>query len=222
MNKTTSILFFLFFNFTQSQVGIGTTNPTRTLDVNGDLRIRSTLLTTNETAAKDSILVVDNNGNSKRVTSKNVVNSYIKSFVKGYFSSSSTINYSLTAGRVKLTFNASDFDMNSEFNTTTNTFTAKQAGIYSVSVQIKANSTFVGATNNFGVAISKNGTIINRSNYANISVLSINVTPPTRQVDALIQLNINDTITFEVISDLATVGILGNSEDTYFSIYQIR
>ena len=39
-----------------SQIGIGTTTPTATLDVNGDFRIRTTTSNTRETAAKDSIM----------------------------------------------------------------------------------------------------------------------------------------------------------------------
>ncbi len=222
MQKTTLILLLLFLNVCTSQVGILTTNPTSTLDINGDLRIRSTAITSNESAAKDSILVVDNNGNSKRVTSKTVVNSYLKTFLKGHFSNNSTLTLNLSDGRAKLGFNTSVFDMNSEFNTYTNTFTAKQAGIYNVAVQIKANNSSIGVNTNFGVGIAKNGTIINRDNYATISIFSTNVTPPTRQIETLVALEINDTISFEIIGDLSTVAILANSEDTFFTIYQLR
>ena len=65
MKNCILIILFLFTTCIYAQVGIETTNPTATLDINGDLRIRSTTLTTNLTAAKDSIIVVDNVGNSK-------------------------------------------------------------------------------------------------------------------------------------------------------------
>ncbi|NHN27701.1 hypothetical protein FIA58_018625 [Flavobacterium jejuense] len=221
MKKNTLYLLLLTTTFLFSQVGIETSNPTKTLDINGDLRIRTTEITTNESAAKDSILVVDNLGNSKRVTSKTVVNSYLKTAVKGRFSSSSTVNLSLTSNKAKITFDFVDFDTNSEFNTTTNTFTAKQDGIYSIKAQIKANST-VGITTDFGIAISKNGTVINRNSFANISVLTTNVTPPVRQVETLVQLTTGDTIIFEIVSNLASVSILGTSEDCFFIIQQVR
>ncbi|MEQ3690527.1 MAG: hypothetical protein ABNG98_03315, partial [Flavobacterium sp.] len=204
-----------------AQVGIETTEPSKTLDVNGEVRIRTTPATMNESAVKDSILVVDNLGNVNRASSKNVINSYYKTFVKGHFSTSTPYSLNLSSGKAKITFDYSEFDVNSEFNTTTNTYTAKQDGIYFVSVQIKANST-VGVANNFGVAITKNGTVLNRNSFANISVLSVNVSPPVRQVTTLIELNTNDTITFEVVSDLSIVQILGNSEDSFFTIYQVR
>lgn len=221
MKKITLYSHLLATHFLFSQIGIETTSPTRTLDINGDLRIRTTEITNNESAAKDSILVVDNMGNSKRISSKTVVNSYLKTAIKGQFSSGSLVDLNLLSNRAKIPFNLTEFDSNSEFNTTTNTYVAKQDGIYSISAQIKANTT-VGVATNFGIAITKNGTIINRNSFANISVLSINVTPPVRQVTTLVELDINDTIIFEIISDLASVSILGTSEDCFFTIQQIR
>ncbi|MVO07579.1 hypothetical protein GOQ30_00205 [Flavobacterium sp. TP390] len=221
MKNCILIILFLFTTCIYAQVGIETTNPTATLDINGDLRIRSTTLTTNLTAAKDSIIVVDNVGNSKRVSSKTVVNSYLKTVIKGQFSSGALVNLNLLSNRVKIPFDLIQFDANSEFNTTTNTFTAKQDGIYAIKIQIKSNST-VGVSTNFGVAITKNGTIINRNSFANISVLSTNVTPPVRQVESLIELTTGDTVIFEIVSDLASVSILGTSEDCFFTIQQIR
>ena len=175
----------------------------------------------NEPAAKDSILVVDNFGNVNRTSSKKVVNSYLKTVVKGKFSSSSVVNLSLISNKVTIPFDAVDFDINSEFNTTTNTFTAKQDGIYSIKIQIKSDAT-VGIATNFGVAISKNGSIISRNNFANISLLSTNVTPPIRSLESLVQLNTGDTINFNIVSDLISVSILGTSEDCFFTIQQIR
>lgn len=112
--------------------------------------------------------------------------------------------------------------MNSEFNTYNTTFTAKQASIYNVALQIKANNSSIGVNTNFGIGIAKNGTIINRENYATISIFATNVTPPTRQIETLVALEINDTISFQIIANLLTVVILGNSEDLFFTIYQLR
>ncbi|WP_130736481.1 hypothetical protein [Flavobacterium sp. J27] len=221
MKNFTLLVSFLLTTCLYAQVGIETTNPTSTLDINGDLRIRSTTLTTNLTAAKDSIIVVDNIGNSKRVSSKTVVNSYLKTVIKGQFSSTSLVSLNLLSNRVKIPFDFIQFDANTEFNTATNTFTAKQDGIYAVKVQIKSNST-VGVATNFGVAISKNGTVVNRNSFANISVLSTNVTPPVRQVESLIEMTTGDTIIFEIVSDLLSVSILGTSEDCFFTIQQVR
>lgn len=79
-----------------AQVGINTTTPTKTLDVNGEMRIR-TLPTGNNT---DQILVVDNLGNVKKVslsliqTTNCTCPTFLKSQSSGYhikFSSSSSV-----------------------------------------------------------------------------------------------------------------------------------
>ncbi|NUY81424.1 hypothetical protein HUK80_10990 [Flavobacterium sp. MAH-1] len=208
-----------------AQIGINTVSPTATLDVNGTMRIRTTSQISRETAAKDSIMVSDSQGNVQRISSKKVVQSHLKSFVKGGFSSSSDQSLSLTSGTVKIPFNQEDFDENDEFDTGTNTFKAKEAGIYAVSVQIKANSAVSVATN-FGVNILKNNVVIARSSFANIGitvvVTAINVTPPIRTVQTLVKLNTDDTIRFQVSSDLINVGLLSAKEDSFFTIQQVR
>lgn len=221
MKKKLLIILFILPISILAQVGIETTSPTKTLDVNGEMRVRITSTNLNEPAAKDSILVVDNLGNINRTSSKKVVNSYLKTVVKGKFSSSSVINLSLISSKALIPFDAVEFDINTEFNTSTNTFTAKQDGIYSIKIQIKSDAT-VGAATNFGVAISKNGSIISRNSFANISLLSTNVTPPIRSLESLVQLNTGDTINFNIVSDLISVSILGTSEDCFFTIQQIR
>ena len=221
MKKITFIALFLLPLSIIAQVGIETTTPTRTLDVNGEMRVRFTSSNLNEPAAKDSILVVDNFGNVNRTSSKKVVNSYLKTVIKGKFSSSSIVSLSLISSKVVIPFDAVDFDINSEFNTSTNTFTAKQDGIYTIKIQIKSDAT-VGVATNFGVAISKNGTITSRNSFANISLLSTNVTPPIRSLETLVQLTTGDTINFNIVSDLINVSILGTSEDCFFTIQQIR
>jgi len=217
-----SALLFSITGF--AQVGIGTTSPTATLDINGALRVRSTDTNSRETSAKDSILVSDRYGNIQRISSKMVIESRLKTFVKGGFSSSSDQSLSLTSGTVKVPFNYEDFDENNEFDTSTNTFTAKTEGIYTVNVQIKANATSVAT--NFGIAILKNETTIARCGFSNIGVtiafVTVTVTPPVRAVQTLVKLNVGDTITFNINSDLINVGLLSNKSDSFFTIQQVR
>ena len=205
---------------TYSQVGIGTTNPTAALDVKGDAKIRTTTSSVNEAAARDSIIVVDGSF-IRRVSSKTVVNSYLKSLVKGKFASGSTINIAIVSGAGKIPFNAVDFDSNLEFNTTTNTFTAKQNGIYEINIFIKADNPSVAT--NLGVAILKNGTVINRNSFANVNVTLVgNVTPPVRTIQTMVELIANDTITFNLLSSLLSVDLLTTSQDCFFTIQQVR
>ena len=208
-----------------SQVGIGTTNPTAELDVNGTLRIRTTNSNLNESAAKDSILVSDNLGNIARISSKKIIESYLKTFIKGNFSSSTNVGLSLVSNTAIIPFNTTEFDMNTEYNSTSSVFTAKQDGIYQIYVQIKGSGLSVATS--FGVQILKNGSVISQNSFANvgISVLGIglvNVTPPLRNLQTLTQLTTGDTIQFNVTSNLGSVTLVGNSEDCYFTINQVR
>lgn len=218
-------LMILFPIFGFSQVGIGTTTPTSTLDVNGDFRIRTTTSNTRETAAKDSIMVVDALGNVQRISAKKVIESHLKTFIKGGFASGSpaAINISILANSyTTIPFNNIEFDTNSEYNTTTNTFTAKQPGIYSVYVAIKANPGLVAASD-FGVAIFKNGVINVKESYINVQLLGININPPNRSIQTLMQLNTGDTISFRGYSGgVLTVGVLTNGDESYFTIHQVR
>lgn len=221
MKKLYTILLLLSVRVIVAQVGIGTTTPTAQLDVNGTLRVRTTVLTNNISAAKDSILVVDNIGNVKTVSSKTVFESNLKSCVKGSFNSSSDVTLTLLANACKIGFDFVEFDLNNEFDTALSEFTAKQDGIYQVSVQIKATALIAVATN-FGVAILKNGTVINRTSFANVGVTLVNVTPPVRTVTTLVSLNTGDTISFNVLSTLLSLNLLGAREDCNFTINQIR
>ncbi len=219
------LLACLLFSVTGlAQVGIGTTTPTATLDVNGAMRIRTTDWNNRETSAKDSILVSDRYGNIQRISSKMVLESRLKTFVKGGFSSSSDQSLTVSSGTVKVPFNYEDFDENDEFNTSTNTFTAKNDGIYAINTQIKSNSSSV--CTNFGLSIVKNETVIARCGFSNIGVtialVTVNVTPPVRAVQTLVKLSAGDTITFNIYTDLINVGLLSNKSDSFFTIQQVR
>lgn len=220
--KKIYLLYFIFYlTPIFSQVGIETTAPTASLDINGNLRVRSSNATSNETAAKDSILVTNNLGNVMRISSQKVIQSYFKTCIKGSFTSSSDVSLTLSSGAKKIPFDYIEFDSNNEFNTSNSTFTATQGGIYSIDIHIKSTSA-IGVALDFGVAILKNGTVITRDSFANIGILSINATPPVRSSRTLISLAPGDTITFSVLSSLGSLNILGSKEDCYFTIHQVR
>lgn len=126
-------IFIFYLGF--AQVGIGTSSPTESLDINGTLRIRT--IDTSVNLKADSILVANRDGVVKRLNAKEILNNTLKTAVKGSFSSSALVNFTLLAGQVKIPFNAIEFDLNAEYNTATNTFTAKQYGIYQIYAQIK-------------------------------------------------------------------------------------
>jgi hypothetical protein len=208
-----------------SQVGIGTTNPTASLDINGNLRIRSIQEETNPKIAIDSVLVMSRDGTVNRIASKVIYESNIKTAIRGSFSGSGDITLTLGSNVATIPFNTLDFDTNSEFNTTTHTFTAKQDGIYQVYAQINSSAA-LGLATNYGIQILKGSTVIAQQNFANVHIgvlsLSIDVTPPVRSVQTLVQLSEGETISFQLFTNLLSVDLLGSKTDSFFSIHQIR
>ncbi len=223
--KRLSYLFFLISIPVFSQVGIGTTNPTAALDVNGNLRIRSIQEETIPEIATDSVLVMSRDGTVNRIASKTIYESNIKTAVKGHFTGSGNIGISLGSNVAKIPFNAEEFDLNDEFNTTTNTFTAKQDGIYQVYAQMNSSGGLSISTNH-GIRILKGTEVIAQENFANINIdvllLDINITPPIRSVQTLVQLAEGETISFQMFSNLANVNLLRSKSDSFFTIHQIR
>lgn len=228
--KNLSLLFLLFQSICFAQIGIGTTHPTALLDINGNMRIRSIPTLFRESAAKDSILTSNAIGNNTRVSSKTLVYSHKKSYVTGFFSSGISPTLTLSGSRAKIPFNAKEIDINNNFNTTTNTFTAPRTGIYRIGTQIVSTAA-VGVTTDFGVQIVKNGnTILAKNSFANIGIdvtvvvitVTVNVTQPFRSVTTTVSLNAGDTITFETYSALLNVTLIGNNEDNFFFIYEVH
>ncbi|NJX16215.1 hypothetical protein [Tamlana crocina] len=222
-------IFFLSLFFQGSllaQVGIGTTEPTAALDVNGTLRVRATANETDKEVIRDSILVISRSGNVNRVESTEIIDAALPTMVRASFSSSGDIGHTMSSGSCILTFNNELSDSNNEFDTTTYTFTAKQDGIYHISAQMKISSSLSVSTN-IGLGIYKNGSLVAEQNYVNVqvsvlSLLNVNVSPPIRYVTTVIDLNENDTIHFEVTSSLGSINIEGASTESYCAIYQIR
>ncbi|GHC59557.1 hypothetical protein GCM10008083_25560 [Ulvibacter litoralis] len=205
-----------------AQVGIGTTEPTASLDINGNLRIRGISEEMEPEIAKDSILVISRNGLVNRISSKKVLESTLKTTAKANFTTGSpTISLSILSNTATIPFDNVAFDTNNEYNATTYTYTAKQDGIYDIYAQIKASSGISVATN-FGLSITKNGTVVAENSYANIELLGVNVTSPMRNVQTLLQLSENDTVTFEITTDLISVDLLNSEKDCFFTIQQIR
>lgn len=203
-----------------AQVGVNTTTPTATLDVNGNMRVRTIGATTRLSAPKDSLLVVDQDGNIVRVASRTAIMSHLRSFVRGGFSA--TGNQTINLGSANATvapFGYEEFDENGEYNPSTYTFTATNGGIYSASAQIKSSAA-LSLTSNFGIAILKNGEVVARSGFGNIGLLGINVTPPIRSINTLVKPSAGDTLSFQIYADLINAGVVGSREDSYFSIAQ--
>ncbi|WP_347374921.1 hypothetical protein [Aequorivita sp. Q41] len=224
-------ILLLFSMQVYSQVGIGTTDPTATLDVNGKVRIGTIDEELDLDVVKDSILALSNTVNT--ITSKDIYETNIKSAVKGKFSENTTFTFTGSSGNKNksIVFDSEIYDVNNEF--TNGVFTAKEDGIYHVYIQIAPTGT-LHISPNYGVRIFKNGVLYSQQNFANVGVdlsivLTINVTPPIRSVQTLMQLEAGDTIDFGLYTYKTSIGLFtlnvtlsGAEKDSFFTINQIR
>ena len=231
MRKILLLFIVLSNTLVFSQVGVGTTDPHPDvmLDINGGLRIRSHN-EGSDGAAKDSLVVLDGKGVVHRIATSTLLANMDKSLVKAKLAS----NYAIAAGSyLPIIFNNEEFDIKEEFETSTGVFTAINDGIYRVSAQMKTASVSVG---DLGLAVYKTdtggtSTKIAEEYFINVAVniniialtLNLNVSPPTRSVSTLIQLNAGEKISFRLFSAVA-VNVLGSAggSDSFCTIEQVR
>ena len=217
-----NLLFALFISGTLfSQVGVNTTNPLAALDINGNLMIRDVTVETDMSSAKSSVLVTSG-GIVKQVSLKAMMDEVNKTAVKGNFGSSSPVGIDLAGGSGIVPFDNLEFDLNNEFDVSTHMFTAKQDGMYNVFVHIKQSNLHI--SSNYGVTILKNGVIIGRNSFANISIATVDVTSPIRTIETLVELDEDDIITFEIESTLVSIetNITSDPASSFFTIQRIR
>lgn len=111
------IIFFLITCSVTAQVGIDTPNPTATLDVNGNLRVRDIVEETNVAVktlvAQDSVLVTSNEV-IKSIPSKDIIESVLLTAVKGGFVNSTSSSINLATTYTDIPFDSESFDLNSE------------------------------------------------------------------------------------------------------------
>lgn len=223
--KTFILIYFLCVLPIYPQIGIGTTEPTASLDINGDLRIRTILEETVADLVNNSILVSSDEGVVNKIEFNKLYDSKIKTAIHGSFAGPGNITLILGSNFKTIPFDTVEFDTNNEFDTSSSIFTAKQDGIYHVSAQINSSAA-LNISTNYGIQILKGNTIIAQQNYANIGInlgiTSINVTPPVRSVQTLVELKANETIKFRLYTNLASVSLLGSKSDSFFSIYQVK
>ncbi|GEQ87029.1 hypothetical protein ULMS_25370 [Patiriisocius marinistellae] len=223
--------FLLIATQSVSQVGINTVDPTATLDINGDLRIRTVENEINYELAKDSLLVISRNGKLKSISSSAVFNSLEKSLVKSRFVTSNEIDVNLISGVAQiLPFNDELIDIYEEYNTSTYTFTPKKNGYYKIFATINlAPDDILGATSSLSVSlqVKKGFTIITESSSALIGAVvgTSNVyIQPIRTIETVEYLTTNDEVSFYLLnSDLAPLDVdLLTGDNSFFYIERIR
>jgi hypothetical protein len=228
----TLFLLTLFSNLSIAQVGIGTTTPEAMLDVNGTFKLRSTVNENDLAVIKESILVTSSTGIVNTVIATDVIDAALPTMVKASFSTAGEITHPLISSIGNILFDQEAIDNNNEFDLGTNTYTAKQAGVYTVGAQVKLNTSLIGVNTDIGIGIYKNGTLIAEQRFISVVVtilaVDIEVSSPIRAVTATTDLALGDTIEFKITAlkliglPLSNINIFGGDTESFCSIYQIR
>ncbi|NHN25007.1 hypothetical protein FIA58_004880 [Flavobacterium jejuense] len=144
MNPKKIVLLLLVFPFLIfSQVGIGTTNPTKELDVNGDVRIRG--LSNNSGTTNPVSVTAD----GTLVTSLNNVTAPGIKFV-GFLSSDLSLNLDFTFKDIVLSNEL--LDVLNEYNTTTGRYSPSIDGYYKISMDFDIGN-YTNSSNDLDILI---------------------------------------------------------------------
>ncbi|MCT2406256.1 hypothetical protein NZD88_01645 [Chryseobacterium antibioticum] len=207
----------------KSQVGINTKNPQATLDVNGDVRIRKVdTLATPENGSR--ILVLSNNNTVNQTDADHLLPKKI--IVKGLGGTGfSLLSISLLNGWLQVSFPTLEIDDGNNYSLSQQEFITPKTGIYNVYFFLEMASLLSASTTGIGIFkidISGNTTLLCEESFANINVLGIGVSPPTRSTQTIVKLNKGDKITFGMRGVvLSNISLLANS-NAQFSILQER
>lgn len=223
--KKIVVVFFaslIVYDPVHAQVGINTEDPQASLDVNGDLKVRTVAVDN----ISSSILVLDANNMVHQNTTLLSTNA-ARSFVEATGGSSITLlSATLLSGWNKIPFSNEELDEHNDYDNTTNyEFTAPQAGVYSVYVQFEV--TGLVSAGEIGVGIFKRAagastyTLLAQESYVTVSVAGINVSPLTRKVQRLVKLASGDHIVFGAKVPVLTVTLIGGSK-SFFTIEQVK
>lgn len=212
MNKKKTIFLgtlLLSFSFTYAQVGINTTTPKATLDVNGNLKIRNTspittLNTNHVVLLKDKSTTGDNEIKEADIS---LFSSNVNSTVYSAQKDGSWSLLDLAIGndwqKIGLT-GASDTKVGNQALFTSGVYTAPQTGIYAVNYEFQFKSGVnLNVLGNKKLGLIKNNSIWEekildavRVDVLGIGVVAVPVT--STNINTYVQLNAGETLTFAV------------------------
>lgn len=143
-------------------VGIGTTNPQYTLDVAGAAQIRGNLVVNAASGFSGSLLNLEVNGSSKfAVNQAGIITTDSMPYkARAYSSVAGQTIASGTGSFTQITLGSTSYDPNSNFNTSTSTYTVPVSGYYLVKGEI-AYSPNAGLERL--IAIEQNGSIVSEA-----------------------------------------------------------
>lgn len=226
---------FLFTNILNAQVGINTSDPKSTLDVNGNLKIRTvpivTSLNSNHTILLRDKTATTGDSEVKEINSDILVLGNANAYYASKTGSWSLVDLGLGTfwSKINLT-GTSDTKLGSPALFNAGVYTAPQAGTYAVNYEFQFNAGVnLEALGGKRLGIIKNGNVIwdeklfdgVRVSLLGVTLASVPIT--STKLTSLIKLNSGDTVTFAVnVSGLLPVDItLLNSAKVNIYIYKI-
>ncbi|PZU90498.1 MAG: hypothetical protein DI529_02870 [Chryseobacterium sp.] len=235
--------FFLFVSFTltnvlYAQVGINTTDPKSTLDINGNLKVRNvttlssinsnhTVLLRDKTATTGDFEIKEINSDFLVVSNGNA-NAYYASKTGSW----SLINLALGGSWYKINLTGtSDTKLGAQSLFTDGVYTAQQAGIYAINYEFQFTAGIdLDLLGGKRLGIIKNGTtvwdekIFDGIRLNIIGIITIASVPVTStNLSSLVQLAAGDTITFAVNTGgllPINLGVLTNAKVNVY-IYKV-
>lgn len=120
-----------------------------------------------------------------------------------------------TSSWQKLNFDTVDFDLNSEFNTTTDEFEVNTTGYYRINASWRSTNTTT-STNAFGIAIVVNGVFEGAVNFNNSGSGYV-----FRSINRILVLNAGDSVEIQILNT-GPIDVFSNDIVTSFELEQIR
>ena len=204
-----------------AQVGVGTEDPQATLDLNGNMKIRTVdEASTFNDSLKFLVRDISSTGDYevKEVSGDNLFTS------ASIFSAQNDGDWNLLSATILSSWRAIDLTsadtrIGDSSLLDNGVYTAPQSGIYRIHFEVQMESGIsLSAFGGKSLALIKNGTSIWERKYfdavrASISGLGITTIPITStNLDTLIELNKNDTVTFAMSSGLLNLSVLGDAK----------
>lgn len=200
-------------NILNAQVGINTSDPKATLDINGNIKIRNipqiTSLSTNQTILLRDTNSVTGDFEIKEISSDVLVIANANVFYGSKTGSNSLISLSLGGGWAKVNLTgATDTKLGSPALFTEGVYTASQAGIYAVNYEYQFTAGIsLELLGGKRLGLIKNATTIwDEKPFEGVRVFLLgvinlaNVPLTSTKLTSLVQLNTGDTLTFAVNS----------------------
>jgi hypothetical protein len=224
------ICIVLFTHNSQAQVGINTTRPMSTLDVNGNVIIRD--VTAVSTLSSDYSLMIRDKSTIGDNTVKEISSDLFSGKKTAYYGTKngswSLLNLSLGGGWQKLNLTGtSDTKMGDTSLFTDGVYTAIQPGIYSINYELQLESGInIEALGGKKLGILKNDALWEEKKLDGVRVSLLGITlasiPITSTgIQSIVSLETGDTVTFAVnTSGLLNLGLLTDSKVNVF-IYKI-